>query len=132
MSVKSTRLSKCIYGGLGWCAVAFGFAGILVPGLPTTVFIIGASYFFARSSPRFDAWLRANRLFGPPLQRFHDTGGMTRSAKATALASMWTAITISSLALAAVGATGPLVAIALGGIGTAAIHFGVRTVPQST
>ena len=111
--------------------MALGFAGVFVPGLPTTVFIIAASYFFSRSSPRFEAWLYANRWFGPRLRRIRETGGMPRPVKASALASMWTAIAISSLALATVSILASLIPVALGGIGTIAIVFLVRTVPES-
>jgi len=127
----SSRLSRGIYGGLGWCAVALGFAGVFIPGLPTTVFIIAASYFFSRSSPRFEAWLYANRWFGPRLRRFRETGGMSKPVKTAALASMWTAVAISSLALATVSILAAVITVALGAIGTVAIVFLVRTVPES-
>lgn len=122
--------SSLVYGSLGCCAVALGFAGVFIPGLPTTVFIIAASYFFSRSSPRLEAWLHANRWFGPRLKRFRETGGMPKPAKTAALVSMWTAIAISSLALASVSLLAPLLTVALGGIGTYAIVFLVRTVPE--
>lgn len=131
MAGVSARFSRSIYGGLGWCAVALGFAGVFLPGLPTTVFLIAASYCFARSSPRFEAWLYANRWFGPRLRRFRETGGMPKSAKAAALTSMWIAIAISSLALATISILASLFTIALGGIGTLAIIYAVRTVPES-
>jgi uncharacterized membrane protein YbaN (DUF454 family) len=115
---------------LGWCAVGLAFAGVFLPGLPTTVFVIAASWLFARNSPRFHDWLRANRWFGPGLRRFQESGGMTRPMKA-ALTSMWVAIALSSLPLAAVHAAGALVTVALGGAGTAAIVYGVRTVQPS-
>jgi hypothetical protein len=101
---------------------------VVVPGLPTTVFVIAASCLFARSSPKFDGWLRANRWFGPGLRRFRESGGMTRPMKAAALTSMWVAIGLSSGPLAAVHVAGALVTVALGGAGTVAIVYGVRTV----
>jgi len=128
VSHTATRLRRPIYVGLGWCAVALGLVGVFVPGMPTTVFVLVASYFFARSSPRYEAWLRANRYFGPVLRRFCDAGGMTSALKATALASMWTAIAVSSVALAAVSPTASLVTVSLGGVGTLTILFAVRTV----
>ncbi len=36
----------------GWCAVGLGTAGMFVPGLPTTVFILIGFYCFSKSSPR--------------------------------------------------------------------------------
>jgi uncharacterized protein len=126
----STTLSRVIYGGLGWCAVALAFAGVFVPGLPVTIFVLIASWFFARSSPRFESCLRKNRWFGSRLQRFRDCGGMPRSAKLAAIASMWTAIAISSAVLASISIIGSLVTIVLGGIGTLTIVCVIRTVAE--
>ncbi len=121
---------RIVYGSLGWCAVALAFAGVFVPGLPVTVFVIAASFCFARSSPRFEAWLLANQWFGPRLRYFRESGGMPRSAKRTALLSMWTAIALSSILLARVSRLGPAITIALGAIGTLTILYAVRTTPE--
>jgi hypothetical protein len=56
---------------------------------------------------------------------------MPRSAKLAALASMWTAITISACLLASVSIAGSLLTIFLGGVGTLTIAFGIRTVAES-
>lgn len=127
----SSNFRRVVYGGLGWCAVALAFAGVFVPGLPVTVFVLIASWFFARSSPRFERYLLTNRWFGARLQRFRDSGGMPRSTKLAALGSMWTAITISSVMLASVSIIGSLITIFMGGVGTLTIVFGVRTVAES-
>jgi uncharacterized membrane protein YbaN (DUF454 family) len=119
-----------VNGGLGWCAVALAFAGVFVPGLPVTVFVLIASWFFAQSSPRFESFLRTNRWFGPRLQRFRESGGMPRAAKLAAIASMWTAIIISSTVLAAVSIVGSLLTIVSGVIGTVTIVFIIRTVAE--
>jgi hypothetical protein len=95
--------------------------------MPTTVFVIAASYLFARSSPALDRRLRASRWFGPPLRRFLETGGMPARAKAAALLSMWTGVSLSTAALAGRGAAS-LLPVVLGIAGTATIVLGVRTV----
>jgi len=130
-SQDSMTLKSVIYGGLGWCAVALAFVGVFIPGLPTTVFVIAASYLFARSSPRFERWLLCNRWFGQALRRFRDSGGMPRSAKTAALTSMWIAIAVSAVVLASVHVAASVLTIGLGGAGTLAILFGIRTVPES-
>jgi uncharacterized membrane protein YbaN (DUF454 family) len=122
--------ARMIYGGIGWCAVALAIAGVIVPGLPTTVFVLAASYCFSRSSPRFERWLRENRWLGPPLARFASGGGLSRSAKRAGLTAMWTAVLLSSGALAGVHWAAALGTLGLGSIGTLAILFGVRTVPE--
>jgi uncharacterized protein len=117
--------------GLGWCSVALGFAGVFIPGLPTTIFIIIAAYLFARSSPRFEAWLLSHPWFGPRLRRYRETGGMTRRAKLAALGSMWLAVSLSALALSRIKGVAALATLALGLIGTLCIVFWVRTVPDA-
>lgn len=118
-----------IYGGLGWCAVALAIAGVMLPGLPTTVFVLAASYCFSRSSPRFEQWLRHNRWLGPTLRRFAASDGMSRSTKRAALTGMWTAVVVSSSLTIWVHPTAAFCTVGFGAIGTLSILFGVRTAP---
>ncbi len=72
----------------GWVAVAVGGIGIVVPGLPTTVFFIIAAWCFSRSSPRFEQWVLNLPRIGP-MVRDHRAGlGMPRRAKAWAVGMM--------------------------------------------
>jgi hypothetical protein len=126
--MDSAKARRFVYRGLGCCAVALGFIGVLVPGLPTTVFVLAASYCFARSSPSMERWLLSHRWFGPPLRHFRETGGMTRSGKTSALGSMWAATLISAAALAPASTPAAFAAVLLAAAGTLAILFAVRTV----
>jgi hypothetical protein len=125
---SSLAAKRALFGGLGWCAVALGLAGVFVPGLPSTVFVILAAYLFSKCSPRWEAWLLSHRWLGPGLRRFREQGGMPRPAKVAALASMWSAVSVSCLMLGAASLTLALATVALGGVGTAVILFAVRTV----
>jgi uncharacterized membrane protein YbaN (DUF454 family) len=127
---ENATLVRMIYGAAGWCAVGLAIAGVLVPGLPTTVFVLVASYCFSRSSPRFERWLRENRWLGPTLRRIAPGGGMPASAKRAALTAMWTAVLLSSSLLIRVNWAVALGTIGLGAVGTLSILFGVRTVPE--
>lgn len=73
---------------LGWLFVAVGVVGVVVPGLPTTPFLLVAAWCFARSSPRFRAWLLGHRLLGPPVQAWQQHGAVPTSAKILAVAMM--------------------------------------------
>lgn len=63
-----------------FCLV-MGVIGIIVPGLPTTVFILMAGWAAARSSPRLHYWLWNHRLFGPMLRDWSRGGWVSRRAK---------------------------------------------------
>ena len=129
MSIASRRNAarRTLFAALGLLSVALGIVGVFVPGLPTTVFVIAASYLFARSSPPLESWLEGHRLLGPFLRRFRETGGMPLRSKALALASMWAGLGISIHALAAAGPVMQLFAFCLGIAGTVTILFFVRT-----
>jgi uncharacterized protein len=118
---------RVMFAALGLLSVGLGFVGVFVPGMPTTVFVIAASYFFARSSPRLDAWLHRNRWLGPALRRYRETGGMDVRSKSIALATMWAGLAVSWVALANVSTMLQLATLGLGLIGTATILFYVRT-----
>ena len=129
MTITTDRAAvlRLILGSLGVLCVALGIIGVFVPGLPTTEFLLAASYLFARSSPRLERWLEGNRWFGPSLRRFRETRGMPRRAKMLALTSMWIGLSVSIYVLASVGVGAQIAAAALGTIGTGTILFLVRT-----
>jgi hypothetical protein len=77
-----------VYFLLGWCFFALGAVGTLVPGLPTTPFMLLALWAFSKSSPRFHDWLYAHRLFGPPLQQWRSHRVIPKKAKLLAVATM--------------------------------------------
>ncbi|MFC3702553.1 YbaN family protein [Reinekea marina] len=62
---------KWVIFTLGWLCMFLGIAGIVLPILPTTPFILLAATCFAKSSPRFHAWLLANKVFGQLIQNWN-------------------------------------------------------------
>lgn len=80
---------------LGWVLVPVGVAGVFLPLLPGTVFLILAAACFARSSPRFETWLVSHPRLGPPIRSWRATGAIPRRAKwiaCTSLALSWIVI----------------------------------------
>jgi uncharacterized protein len=78
--------------GAGMICVGLGALGIVLPGLPTTPFLLVAVYCFARSSEHFHSWLVHHRWFGSYVRNFEEGRGMTRRAKAGTLLIMWLTI----------------------------------------
>ncbi|MEH2626097.1 uncharacterized membrane protein YbaN (DUF454 family) [Bradyrhizobium sp. AZCC 1719] len=79
---------RIIYFSLGWVMVVLGVIGLVMPLMPGTVFLIVAVACFARSSPRFEAWLLDHPTFGKPLRDWRAAGAIPRSAKAMACVGM--------------------------------------------
>jgi uncharacterized membrane protein YbaN (DUF454 family) len=107
-------------------AVGLGGLGVIVPGLPTTVFFIVAAACFARCSPRFEQWVldlpRVGRMV-----RDHRAGlGMPRRAKAVAVAMIVLFAGGSGIFLIQNRAVGAAV-VALGLVGVAYVLFRVPT-----
>jgi uncharacterized protein len=98
-SVARNRVVRGCWFVAGWVAVGLGAIGIVVPGLPTTVFFIIAAGCFGRSSPRFERWVLDLPRIGPMVRSYREGLGMPRRAKVAALAMMWVAILISAVLL---------------------------------
>lgn len=70
---------------LGLFFTGLGFLGYILPGLPGTVFILIAVYFFARSSPKFYNWLLNNKIFGGMIRDWRAGLGLSLRAKIMAV-----------------------------------------------
>jgi uncharacterized membrane protein YbaN (DUF454 family) len=57
-------MRKSLWIGLGLFFVGCAYIGILLPGVPTTFFVILAAWAFSKSSEKFNKWLHEHKLFG--------------------------------------------------------------------
>jgi uncharacterized membrane protein YbaN (DUF454 family) len=115
---------------LGCVCVALGVVGIGVPGLPTTIFLLGASCLFAQSSPKLHRRLMEHPRLGAYIRMAHGRS-MTRRAKFASLTLMWAGIIFCSYATADMSLALPVTVCLLGVIGTAVLLFWVRTEPTA-
>ncbi len=69
---------------VGLAAVGVGGVGVVVPGLPSTVFFIIAAWAFSKSNPRLEAWVLGLPQIGALVQDYRDGLGMPQRAKTTA------------------------------------------------
>lgn len=76
-----TGVRRAAYLVLGSGFVVLAILGVVLPGLPTTPFLLLASYFLSRSWPRLHQALINNRIFGPILRDWQTHRGVTQRTK---------------------------------------------------
>jgi hypothetical protein len=106
--------------------VVLGAAGAILPVLPTTPFLLLASFFLARSSPRLNAALLRSRFLGPILRDWQEHHGIRLNVRLQALVTVvvvlsltiWFASpsTLASMAITGLGLIGITVILRLPGI----------------
>ena len=79
---------RTLWLALGLTFLALGLAGIVLPVVPTTPFLLLAAGCFAKSSPRLHGWLLAHPTLGPPIRRWEEHGAIAPGAKRLAVGSM--------------------------------------------
>lgn len=95
-AVSRHRPVRLAWMAAGFVAVGLGGVGVVVPGLPTTGFMVLAAWCFSKSSPRFERWVLDLPGVGP-LVRDHRAGlGMPRRAKVIACSMIVLACSLSA------------------------------------
>ena len=49
---------------VGFVFIGLAYLGIMLPGVPTTIFAILAAYSFSKSSPKLQQWIYDHKFFG--------------------------------------------------------------------
>ncbi|MCU0304084.1 MAG: YbaN family protein [Thermoanaerobaculales bacterium] len=115
------RVRRWVLATIGVALVGVGAAGVFLPGLPTTVFLLGASWCFARSCPWLEDRLIRVPLFRPFFVYLDGNARMPRRAVIWTLVLMWSAIAISTILVNLGGPARPVLAttiVAAGLVGT--------------
>lgn len=79
---------KWMWWAFAYLALGLGIVGVIVPLMPTTVFILIAAYCAARGSDTLHRKLLEHRVFGPMIRDWQATGAVSRKAKYMAIGSM--------------------------------------------
>ncbi|WP_170287422.1 YbaN family protein [Halioglobus maricola] len=121
-------MKRQFYKPLGFLFLGLGLAGIPLPVLPSTPFILLAAWFFARSSEKWHQRMLSSELFGPIIRNWEERRCISQRTKAMAIISMLAAGT-ASIAFAMESTAlriGTAVLLSIGG----AVVLSIRTCPE--
>ena len=76
----------------GFLSVGLGIAGMFLPLLPTTPFLLLAAVCFAKSSKKAHAWLLTNRWCGEYIRNYQENKGIALRHKIISLSLLWVTI----------------------------------------
>lgn len=89
-------LTRSFFVAAGTLSLALGIAGIFLPLLPTTPFLLLASACYLRGSERMHRWLHSHPRLGGYLRAFEEGRGIPLRAKRTAVVLLWVSILVSA------------------------------------
>jgi uncharacterized membrane protein YbaN (DUF454 family) len=97
MDLKPTAepIKSFLYVSGGWICVGLAVVGAVLPLLPTTPFLLLASFCFYKGSPRLHAWLHRSKWFGPTLDDWHHYHGVRKTVKYRTVAMVAAVVTVS-------------------------------------
>lgn len=93
---KRPTLRQTLLVAAGLVALGLGLIGIVLPGLPTTPFVLLAAACFARASPRLHRWLTNHRYLGPMVRDWEANRSLPLRVKWIAITMMGTMVLLSA------------------------------------
>jgi uncharacterized membrane protein YbaN (DUF454 family) len=89
------KLKSLLFAALGFVFLGLGAAGVVLPVLPTTPFVLLAALCFSAGSAKLHNWLRRNRVFGQYIENYRTGQGITRPLKIASIAFLWAGLLVS-------------------------------------
>lgn len=93
---------KAIYIFLGGLSLGLGVAGIFLPLLPTTPFLLLSAALWLRSSPRLYQWLLNHKRLGPYISDFLEHKAIPLRVKVISVSLVWITLLYCALFVARV------------------------------
>lgn len=89
------EVRKALLIFFGTLFVVLGVLGMILPLMPTTVFLLLAAYCYSRSSEKFHTWLLTNRFCGKYISNYQSGRGISVRQKVSTIAMLWASIGFS-------------------------------------
>ena len=68
--IDMNKIKKSLYIIVGLISFGLGAIGVILPVLPTTPFLLLASFCFVRGSDKFDRWFKETKIYKKHLENF--------------------------------------------------------------
>ena len=105
------RMSVLVYRGVGVVCVGLATVGLVLPLMPTTIFLLIALWAFAKGSPEWADRVRSHPRLGPFVRDWEERRAIPRRAKVLAVGMM-----TASLLILWFGSHRPILTAAVGAI----------------
>ena len=79
--IDMNKIKKSLYIIVGLISFGLGAIGVILPVLPTTPFLLLASFCFVRGSDKFDRWFKETKIYKKHLENFVNNRAMTLKQK---------------------------------------------------
>lgn len=89
---KMNKIKKAFWFTLGILLVGVAYLGVILPGLPWSTPILGATFCFAKSSDKFHSWIMNHPRFGPFVKNWSTYRVYPQKAKYLMMAIMATSL----------------------------------------
>lgn len=97
LKISNNRFKRTLYLIAGFFFVGLAFVGVFVPIMPTTVFLILATWSFMRSSEKYYVWLTTNKYFGRMIRNYNTFRGIEHKTRIKSLIVLWVTLIISMI-----------------------------------
>ncbi len=95
----ASSFKKGLFVLCGTICLGLGTAGVFLPILPTTPFLLLSAACYYKGSERMHCWLLNNRLFGKYIRNYREGKGVSSRGKILTLFLLWTTICYSAFFL---------------------------------
>jgi uncharacterized membrane protein YbaN (DUF454 family) len=125
---RLSSLARLLLVLLGTLCMGLGALGVVLPVLPTTPFLLGAVFCYARSSQRLYSWLLQRKCIAKHLEELTVHKGLTAKSK-------WSIMGVAStfIVIAAILINKPAMYVVFGvllGVKVLCFTFWIKTIPD--
>lgn len=97
MTTLNNRMKNFFWKVLGFLCLGMAYVGVVTPGIPWSIFVVGAAYCFAKGSPKMHAWIYNHKTFGPFLTNWTTKKVFPLKAKYLMIVTMASSLAIMAL-----------------------------------